>query len=399
MLEVTAAQAEVLRHATPRKPEVSPVSSSALGLVVAEDILADRDLPPFPKAMMDGFAVRAADCVQANSSLTIIEVITAGKLPTKAISAGQAARINTGSPVPDGADAVMMIEDCRIAGDRVTISGTPASGQHIQPVGREMRRGETVIAAGTVLGPAHFAVLSTVGRTSVKAYPAPRVALLATGNELVEPAMTPGPGQIRNSNVTMLVAQCVQVGALPRSLGIARDDRDHLRSMIKEGLTADVLILSGGVSAGTLDLVPELLQELGVRPVFHKVAMKPGKPLFFGTFEKTLVFGLPGNPVSSFVGFELFVRPAILRLRNVQPAIPILLRLPLMEAVKHHGDRPTYHPAKVVPQDVGEAVSIVPWHGSPDLKGLCPANALVLLEPGERTYPAGSLVPVMRLPG
>ena len=399
MLEVAAAQAEVLRHATPRKPEVSPVSSSALGLVVAEDIAADRDLPPFPKAMMDGFAVLAADCVKANATLTVVEEVTAGKMPTKAIGAGQTARVNTGSPVPDGADAVVMIEDCRVVGDRVTINTTPMAGQHIQPVGREMRRGETVITAGTVLWPAHFAVLSTVGRTSVKAYPPPRVALLATGNELVEPATTPGPGQIRNSNVTMLVAQCVQVGALPRSLGIARDERDHLRSMIKEGLTADVLILSGGVSAGTLDLVPEMLKELGVQPVFHKVAMKPGKPLFFGIRDRTLVFGLPGNPVSSFVGFELFVRPAILRLRNVNPAIPPLLRLPLAEAVKHQSDRPTYHPGKIVAQDVGEAVSIVPWHGSPDLKGLCPANALVLLEPGERTYPAGSLVPVMRLPG
>jgi molybdopterin molybdotransferase len=399
MLDVTTAQAEGLRYAMPLKPEVIAVGPPALGLAVAEDIPADRDLPPFPKAMMDGFAVRAADCVEPNATLTVIEEIAAGQMPTKAIGAGQTSRVNTGSPVPDGADAVVMIEDCNVASDRVAIGATAAVGQNVQPIGREMRRGETVIAAGAILGPAHLAVLSTVGRISVMAYPLPRVSILATGNELVEPAMTPGPGQIRNSNVTMLLAQCVQAGTQPRALGIARDERDHLRSMISDGLTADILILSGGVSAGTLDLVPEILQELGVTPVFHKVAMKPGKPLFFGTRDNTLVFGLPGNPVSSFVGFELFVRPAIRRLRNVNPPIALMLRLPLTEAVKHSSDRQTYHPAQFVAQDVGEAVRIVPWHGSPDLKGLCAANALVLLEPGERAYPAGSLVPVMRLPG
>jgi molybdopterin molybdotransferase len=399
MLDVTTAQAEVLRHAMPRKTEVVPVSSSALGLVIAEDVLADRDLPPFPKAMMDGVAVRAADCSQTNVSLKVIEEIAAGKLPTRSIGSGEVARIMTGASLPDGADAVVMIEDCRSDGDKIVVAKGAVAGQNVQPVGREMRRGEPVIVAGTVLGPAQFALLSTVGRTSVKAYGPPRISILATGNELVEPAMTPGPGQIRNSNATMLVAQSVQVNSLPRYLGIARDEREHLRSMIREGLTADVLILSGGVSAGAYDLVPAILQELGVTPVFHKVAMKPGKPLFFGTHERTLVFGLPGNPVSSFVGFELFVRPAILRTRNVNPAVPPLIHLPLVEQTQHKTDRPTYHPAVVIQRDLGEAVRLVPWHGSPDLKGLSAANALALLEPGERTYPAGSPVPVLRLPG
>lgn len=395
MLDVATAQAEVLRHAKPRKPEVVPVSSSALGLILAEDVVADRDLPPFPKAMMDGVAVRAADCKQP---LTIIEEVTAGKMPTKVVGPGQASRVMTGAAVPDGADAMVMVEDCQFDDDRVTIKTMVVAGQHIQPVGREMRQGEVVLPNGTLLGPAAFAIMSTVGRTAVKAYGNPRVAILATGNELVEPAMVPGPGQIRNSNVTMLVAQCVQVGALPRSLGIARDDREHLQSMIREGLTSDVLVLSGGVSAGTLDLVPDVLKELGVTPMFHKVAMKPGKPLFFGTRGTTLVFGLPGNPVSSFVGFELFVRPAILSLRNLPNPLPSIVRLPLHEETKHKSDRPTYHPARIVTRDIGEAVQLVPWHGSPDLKGLCAANALAVLDPGERTYPAGTVVPVIRLP-
>ncbi len=399
MLDVTTAQAEVLRHAKPRNPEVVAVGSYALGLVLGEGVFADRDLPAFPKAMMDGFAVRSSDCINANATLAIIEDVTAGMVPTKIIGTGQASRVMTGAAVPDGANAMVMVEDCRVDGDCVTIGPAVVAGQHIQPVGREMRKGETVLAAGTLLGPAHFAVLSTVGRTSVKVYMPPSVAILATGNELVEPAMTPGPGQIRNSNVTMLLAQSVQVHSVPRSLGIARDEREYLRAMIREGLTADVLILSGGVSAGTLDLVPEVLQELGVKPVFHRVAMKPGKPLFFGMHESTLVFGLPGNPVSSFVGFELFVRPAILRMRNVSNPVPPLVRLPLLAETQHKSDRPTYHPARVIAQEIGEAVQLLPWHGSSDLKGLCAANALVLLEPGDRIYAAGAIVPTMRLPG
>lgn len=398
MLEVAAAQDEVLRRIQPRRPEVVPVSSSALGLVLAENVAADRDLPPFAKAMMDGVAVRTADCSQAGANLSVVEMITAGNLPTKAIGPGQASRIMTGAAVPEAADAVVMIEDCVITGDRVMVMAVPAVGQHIQPVGQEMRHNETVLRAGAILGPAHFGLLSAIGRTSVKAYPSPWVSLIATGNELVEPAISPGPGQIRNSHAAMLVAQCVQAGALPRSLGIARDERSHLLSLIREGLTADVLILTGGVSAGTLDLVPDVLKEAGVEPIFHKVAMKPGKPLLFGVSGQSLVFGLPGNPVSAFVGFELFVRPAILKLRNMDNCIPSAVDLPLVTEARHASDRPTYHPAEIRHSTSGDTVRLLSWQGSPDLKGLCGANGLALLKPGSHTYAAGSMVPVIRLP-
>jgi molybdopterin molybdotransferase len=398
MLSVEAAQEKVL---TVARRGVSVMNSSLaelLGHVIAEDVISDIDLPSFRKSMMDGYAVRAADCAAPNAVLQVIEEITAGKLPTLIVQPQQASRIMTGAPVPDGADAVVMIEQTSLAQDRVTIAAKVQRGQNIQPIGREMALGQTIIAAGTRLGPAHLALLATLGRTSVRTFPAPTVAIVTTGDEIVPPEETPKPGQIRNSNAAMLQAQSALAHAAPQMLGIARDERENLRKKIAEGLTCDMLILSGGVSAGKLDLVPEILQEMGVTPHFHKIAMKPGKPLFFGSTGNTLVFGLPGNPVSSFVGFELFVRPAIQRFRGVTPEITAPVRLPLAADCRHHSDRPTYHPAIIQNAEVGETVQPTAWHGSPDLQGLAAANALCWFPPGEHNFSAGTPVPAYRLP-
>lgn len=398
MLTVDDAQAKVLEVARRAASVMQKATAELLGLALAEDIVSDVDLPPFRKSMMDGYAVRSKDCLQPGMTLLVVEEVTAGRMPSKEIQSRQAARIMTGAPVPDGADAVVMIEQTTLAADHVTIQNNVHAGQNIQPIGKEIKNRETVIAAGTLLGPAHLALLATLGRLSVRVYPPPVVAILTTGDEIVPPDQKPQPGQIRNSNAAMLQAQCVLAKAAPRYLGIARDDRDHLRELISEGLTSDMLILSGGVSAGKLDLVPEVLGELGVTPHFHKIAMKPGKPLFFGSQAGTLVFGLPGNPVSSFVGFELFVRPAVHRFRGITPEVAAPIRLPLPREVRHVSDRPTYHPALIQPADVGETVMPTAWQGSPDLKGLAAANALCLFPPGEHVYPAGTPVPVLRLP-
>src|SRR5262249_52524993 len=254
----------------------------------------------------------------------------------------------------------------------------------------------TVLPAGTVLRPQEFGVLATVGRTAVKAHPAPIVALMTTGDEVVEATQQPGPGQIRNGNSPMLAAQIVRAGGLPRHLGIARDRGEHLRQMVSGGLRSPMLVLSGGVSAGIADLAPSVLRELGVAAHFHKVAIKPGKPIFFGTKDATLVFGLPGNPVSSFACFELFVRPAIRRLRGHADVGPAWVLAELAEDYVSKTDRPTYHPAWLEAGDDGWRVRIVPWFGSSDLRGLTGANALVLLDPGEQRHVAGNRYRVLR---
>ncbi len=366
MLRVEEAQALVLQNARPLSPHQVPLGPSTLGLVLAEDVASDLDMPPYDKAMMDGYAVRSADLGGEPVPLTVVEEILAGQTPHKEIGPGQTARIMTGAPVPAGADAVVMIERCRdLGGNRVQIEDRPQSGQNILLRGREMRHGEVVLKAGTRLRPQEYAVLASVGRTAVQVHPAPGVAIVPTGDELVDPDQVPGPGQIRNSNGSMLLAQVVRAGGRPRSLAIARDRPEHLRAQIAEGLNSDLLILSGGVAVGQRYLGPGVLADLGVQAIFHKVAMKPGKPVFFGVrpAPPVLVFGLPGNPVSALICFELLVRPALARLQGRADPGPCLVQARLEVDFTYRTDRPTYHPARLEGGVDGWRVRPVPWFG------------------------------------
>jgi molybdopterin molybdotransferase len=398
MLSVAEAQAVILSHASPLAP-ASVALAEALDLVLAEDVASDIDMPPFDKAMMDGFAVHISDLPGGRGELTVAGEITAGMTPTMSLSRGQAIRIMTGAPIPAGTEAVVQVERAKlVAGGRVRIED-PAlkEQQNVLTRGREMRAGEVVLRSGLRLDPQAIGLLGTVGRTSATIVPRPQVDVVPTGDEIVEPDNVPAAGQIRNGNGPMLLSQATRAGAMPRYLGIARDRLDSLREKITTGLDADVVLLSGGVSAGKLDLVPGVLQELGVQAHFHKVEMKPGKPLFFGTRGRTLVFGLPGNPVSSFVCFELFVRPALRILRGLSDAGTQLPQATLIDDFAYRTDRPTYHPARLDPAPTGWRVQPVPWFGSPDLRGLLNCNCCVLFPAGDHRHSAGQRFPVLRL--
>jgi molybdopterin molybdotransferase len=403
MLSVAEAQKIVLEQVRPLPPVSATLDAGALGRVLAEDVVSDLDVPPFAKAMMDGYAVRSQDLTAGAGVLAVVEEITAGRTPSRSLAPGQAARIMTGAPLPGGADAVVMIERTEPQpGDRVRIQEGPIQGgQNVLPRGQEMRRGDTVLPAGTRLRPQELGLLATMGRTVFAVHPAARVAILSTGDEVVEPSATPGPGQIRNSNGPMLSAQVARAGGVPRYLAIAADRGESLRPLIAEGLHSDVLLLAGGVSAGKLDLVPEALEEVGVRPLFHKVAMKPGKPILFGVQRREegdrhprLVFGLPGNPVSALVCFELFVRPALQALMALPPG-PRFVQASLAEDFAHRTDRPTYHPARLQWTDDGWSVQPVQWFGSPDLRGVGAGNAFVVLPAGDHQHRAGERFPVL----
>jgi molybdopterin molybdotransferase len=395
MLTVAAAQTVVIQHARPLPPQ-GVALTDALGLVLAEDVASDIDMPPYDKAMMDGYAVRVGDLPEGRGVLTVIEEIIAGRMPTQALGPGQASRIMTGAPIPAGTEAVVQVERTNLDGDKVRIDDPGLKrGQNLLARGREMRAGEVVLRRGDCLRPQEIGVLATVGRSQVEIVRRPTVAVVPTGDELVEPDRQPGPGQIRNGNGPMLMGQIARAGAVPRYLGIARDQLDALREKIGLGLTSDVLILSGGVSAGKLDLVPGVLQELGVAAQFHKVEMKPGKPVFFGTRDRTLVFGLPGNPVSSYVCFELFVRPALRLLRGLSDPGSDLPLVPLSEDFAFRTDRPTYHPARL--EAAPWRVKAMPWFGSPDLRGILTCNCFVVLPPGDHQHRAGQLFPVLRM--
>jgi molybdopterin molybdotransferase len=400
MLSVSQAQAVVLEHVAPPEPRVAPLTPHVLGRVLGEDVASDVDSPPHDKALMDGYAVRSADLPAGRGVLAVVEEITAGRTPQHALGPGQAARIMTGAPVPAGADAVVMVEKTRaLDGGRVEVDDRPPRpGQNVLPRASEMRSGQVVLGAGSVLGPAELGLMAAVGRTAARVVPAPRVAVVATGDELVEPPARPGPGQIRNSNGPMLVALACRAGGLPYHLGIAQDTEAHLRALVDEGLRAEVLVLSGGVSAGKLDLVPGVLQAAGVRSLFHKVHLKPGKPVFFGTGPGgTAVFGLPGNPVSSLVCFELFVGPAVRRLAGHADPLPRTVPATLAEDCPYRSDRPTYHPARLAWEGDGWRVRPVAWLGSPDLRALTRANALVVFPPADRSPAAGETFTVLPL--
>ena len=396
MLSVAEAQAVVLRHARPLPPITVELTPQALGLVLAEDVSSDLDMPPFDKALMDGFAVRSADLAAGRLALRVTGEIAAGQTPNNPLGSGEAVQIMTGAPLPDGADTVIMIERTRREGDKVVVEAAPA-GANVLGKAREMKRGEVVLPGGTVLRPQEFGLLATVGRTSVSARPRPNVAVLPTGDELVEAGEKPGAGKIRNGNGPMLLAQVARAGGVPRYLGIARDNVESHHAKAGEGLESHLLILSGGVSAGKRDLVPEVLEQLGVQAHFHRVLMKPGKPVLFGSRGERLVFGLPGNPVSAMVCFELFVRPAIRILCGQRDPGPFVIEATLSEDFSYRSDRPTYHPARLATDAKTPQVRLTSWFGSADLRAVASANAFAILPAGENQLRAGQLVPVLKI--
>ncbi|MBM84154.1 MAG: molybdenum cofactor biosynthesis protein [Planctomycetaceae bacterium] len=400
MLSVSEAIAAICENI-----EAFAATDVALGdaqdLILAEAAISDVDSPPFDKALMDGFAVLADNVADGRATLDLIEEVTAGRVPTKRVESGTTIQIMTGAPMPDGADAVVKVEDSKIVGASVELNTSAVRpGDNCISKGTSMRLDEAVLECGTPLLPPQIALLAEIGKASVSVRRRPQIAVLATGDELVPIGETPGPGQIRNSNEAMLVAQIQRAGGEAVALGIARDEPEHLRECIERGLGCDMLLLSGGVSAGKLDLVPSVLAEANVGQIFHKVRVKPGKPLWFGVRSETddsprcHVFGLPGNPVSSMVCFELFVRTAIRRLMGDDPCEPRPIKARLDSPHQAKGDRPTYFPARIEWTPSGPTVSLVKWHGSSDLRSTAQANGMALVPAGDHQLAAGDSLEV-----
>ena len=400
MISVDEAMDHVRQYAQPL-PAVQVAIGSACGLQLAESITSQIDSPPFDKSMVDGYAVSTSDTAD---SLRVIEEVTAGKMPHGSVEPGTTIRVMTGAPVPSGADAMVKLEDVD-RGDDETIRA-PAfqveSGSYVMPRGSSFHVGQCLLEPPMRLRPVEIGLLAELGRAQVRVIPRPRVTVLPTGNELVGPDETLSEGQIRNSNGPMLLATLRTLGIDTTNLGIGRDNRKDLRARIAAGLEADVLIVSGGVSAGVLDLVPEVLGQLGTRCVFHKVKIKPGKPLWFGVREKddhrSFVYGLPGNPVSSFVSFRLFVRPLLDALAGGRFARPSVMRGVLSDPLVHKGNRSSYLPCMIDHASRRQGLPTIEplaWRGSADLATLTRANALAMLEPGNYQLEADHQVEVI----
>jgi molybdopterin molybdotransferase len=322
----------ILESITPLGAEKVEILES-LGRVLAEDVSAPWDMPLWNNTAMDGFAVRAADCVEA-VTLKVAGFLPAGESMVNTLQAGTAVKILTGAPIPPDADAVVPVEEVEDRGDTVFIRGPVKGGEHIRFKGEDVKAGELIIPAGTLIRPYEISMLASFGKLFVPVYRKVRVAILSTGDELVEPGEPLSPGKIINSNAVTVAAAVRELGGEPVLLGIARDDRDSLRQKLTEGLNADVLITSAGISAGDRDLVRAVLDELNVKLIFWKIDIKPGRPMAFSLRDGKPVFSLPGNPVSTMITFEEFVRPALLKLMGHKKVIKPLIKATLLGPVK-----------------------------------------------------------------
>ncbi len=332
-ISVDEARAIILDSVVRMGGEKLPITEG-LGRILAESIASPWDLPPLDNSAMDGFAIRAVDVGRATlaqpASLEVIDELPAGRLPTTSLRPGTAIRIMTGAATPEGADAVVRVEDTRSEGATVLIKSAVQPGENVRRAGEDVRRGEEVLAAGAALTPAAIAMAASVGRSFVRVVQRPRVAILSTGDELVEVDGSRKHGRIVASNLYALEALVRECGAFPLSLGVAADREEAIEASLREALIADAIITTGGVSVGDYDWVKGVLARLGTEMKFWRVAMKPGHPLAFGALGGKPVFGLPGNPVSCMISFEQFVRPALLRMmghRHLRrPSVPALLQ-------------------------------------------------------------------------
>ena len=421
-LPLPQARAAVFREVAPlvaalrRQEQVS--LGEAAGRVLAVDVLADRDQPPFDRSTRDGFAVRAADVAGASperpAAVRRVGEVAAGAAFSGRVDGGACVEIMTGAPLPPGTDAVVMVEHTERAGDDIQVRRPVVAGENVVPRGSELRAGALALPAGATLDPATIGLLASLGVARPQVVARPRVAVLATGDELVPVESTPAPAQIRDSNRHTLAAQIVRAGGLPLSQPIVHDDPAAIRAALAQAVAgADLLLVSGGVSMGKYDFVEGALAELGARVAFDGVDIRPGKPLVFGTIgaqgqsddRRIPFFGLPGNPLSTLVTFELFVRPAIglllgraessalattgarLAVDYAQRKLPLTVFVPAAFVLSDDATVPATVPLC--------AVKPVPSQGSGDLRSMAAADALMIVEPGTTDLPAGSLVAVL----
>ncbi len=363
------------------------------GRVLAANVTADRDYPALRRSLRDGFAVRSGD---VPGTLRVRGEVRAGEGPQSPLGAGDALEIMTGAPVPDGADAVVMVEHVERSGAQIKVNRSAEPGQFINEQGAEARRNSPLIEQGARIDASHIAALAMTGHTSVAVFYRPRVAILATGDEIVALDEAPQPHQIRNSNSFMLASLVHAAGGIPSILPIARDTPAALRTLLEEGLGHQMLIVSGGVSVGKYDLVKPTLRELGTQFQFERVRVQPGQPTAFGICREKPVFGLPGNPGSSLITFQLFARPAIeLLAGNAEPLLPLLSAT--FEAPFHHKFGLTrFLPARLSPD--GERLRHIPWQGSSDIPALAKANAFLVADHDRESWHIGESIRVMLKP-
>jgi molybdopterin molybdotransferase len=387
MIEFKEAYSIVISSSNIRGTEKVDLIESQ-GRVLASDIFSDMDMPPFNKSAVDGYACRRSDL---DAGMEVIEIIPAGKTPEKAISSGQCAKVMTGGVVPDGSDTVIMVEDVEETGSGKIRFNKGKTSTNICYVGEDILKNDRVLQSGTIIRPQEIAVLASVGATEPLVFKQPRVGIISTGDELVEPWQIPAISQIRNSNAMQLMAQVKGCKAIPSYFGIAKDTEDSTRETISRALEVnDIVLLTGGVSMGDFDYVPAVLAGLGFRIKFKSIAVQPGRPTVFATLNNKYLFGLPGNPVSSFVQFEMLVKPLIFHMMG-NDFEPVTFNLPMGKTYsRRKAKRKSFLPVKIKNGKIWP----VEYHGSAHIHSYINADGIVAVEIGNTTLEEGDLVNV-----
>ncbi len=379
MITYEQALEKILKN-THKMPKEKILIEGSVGRILEEDIVSCIEMPPFNRSAMDGYALNHLDVKKVPARLKCIGLIQAGGIFTKKLKRGECVKIMTGASLPNDADCVVMVEFTRTSAEDVEILKIAQKGENIFFQGEDFGRGQKVLEKGTRISVSHVAILAALGRKYVKAAGKPRVAVLSTGSEIVQPGNKLGRNKIYNSNGPILRSLLESDGIRAVSLGIAKDDPGELKKAMKKGLDADMVLISGGVSMGDYDLVPDVLMELGVKKIFHKVNIKPGKPIFFGVKKKTVIFGIPGNPVSNFAAYLVFIRPAIQKMMGLRdPGHGFRDGIAGTEFHKKAG-RLYFALAKISIEEGRYYLRPVPGHGSADTLSLSRADSLVMLD-------------------
>ncbi len=383
MISFNEALKKIMQHTAVLKTTKIPIEKS-VGMILAENLYSNIAMPPFNKSAVDGYALKAGDIKTIPAILKNLNSIKAGQSFTGKLQTGECVKIMTGAPLPKGSDSVVMVEFTKTHGDKITVSQVLKKGANVCLKAEDLKRGQKILTKGAEIKTSHVAIMAAAGKKYIKIIAAPRATILSTGGEIIPAGRKLPKNSIYNSNGPMLEAMFNSDGIRARFIGIAKDDKRDLSKFIKKGITSDIFLISGAVSVGDYDFVPEVLRKLKVKQIFHQVKIKPGKPLFFGIKNKTIIFGIPGNPLAGFLAYQIFIRPALLKMKGCKNCYPVFRKGILKKPFHRQNKRKHFALIKITKKQNQYYLSPINSHGSGDVASLSKADGFMIIKENSR---------------